>query len=458
MAVNLFDRALDAIVPGRRLRHVAALVFDTPLLLEPRKARQIALVVAARMRGTAVPDLGPIERQPSRRDRRDLVTEGGIALIDMTGLLVHRPGQMDADSTPLLSYEQLGLELAQAVQSPDVRGILLRVDSEGGETSGAFDLADQVFAARQRKPVWAVVADLGASAGYLIASAATRVIATQSATLGSIGVVFNRFDVTKSLEAEGVQVIQIAQGARKLDGSPVQPWREGSDEDTALRGYVQRFYGLFVDAVARYRGMTTEAVRATDAGVYVGADAVSIRLADEVASLDSSIARLATDISRPPAFPVPAIHQGGHMQPQDLAAALAAERQRTLAVLEVAGLVPGDRLKAAIVDGQTPEQLGAALHRVNRATDIEQRQQRLAALNGDEAALQPPTPLLAGAERGANEPPPLEVAYAARAFQQAQSELGHQIHISDAVAHVRRAMGLRTLWSTADVDRAHGVP
>ena len=75
--------------------------------------------------------------------------------------------------------------------NPSVRGVIMDVDSSGGEVGGLFDLVEQIGAikAASRKPLWAVANEGALSAAYAIASTADRLYVTQTGEVGSIGVV-----------------------------------------------------------------------------------------------------------------------------------------------------------------------------------------------------------------------------------------------------------------------------
>lgn len=89
----------------------------------------------------------------------------------------------------------------------------------GGEVAGAFDTAD-LIARREQKPVWALASDTACSAAYLLASACSRRLITQTGTVGSIGVLMAHRCVEKALEIAGVDVTLIYAGAHKVDGNP----------------------------------------------------------------------------------------------------------------------------------------------------------------------------------------------------------------------------------------------
>jgi signal peptide peptidase SppA len=402
-----------------RYQHIAALAFDQPLMIEPTKGRIIAHYLASRILGTMVlPDLrGVGEMRPARRE--GLQVENGIALIDVSGVLVNRAGQMDADSAPLLSYEQLTSEIEAAAADASIRGILLRLDSPGGEVGGVFDLAQRI---RQvEKPIWGIAAAQACSAAYLLGCATQRFFTSQEATTGSIGVVLNRFDVTKALDAEGIQVIQIAAGARKLDGSQVQPWKPGSDEEKALVSYVTSFYDLFVNAVATYRGLSAAAVRATDAGVFVGQASVSARLADEVGTIRGTLQKFSETLNNPmrspimsaqnadtPAAPtVPPVAAAPAPAPVPSVADPAqlrregaeAERQRIERITALA-LPSYEQLAAkAKADGTTVEAFAV----LQAEAQKQKSKAKLGSLRADEAALDAPAPVISGDAGGADE-------------------------------------------------------
>lgn len=391
-----------------RYQHVAALVFDQPVMIEPFKGRTIAQYLARRMLGAiALPAMRVGELQPARRET--LQVENGIAIIDVTGVLVNRAGQMDADSTPLLSYERLTSEIDAAAADSSIRGILLRIDSPGGESLGVFDLAARI---RQvDKPVWAIAAPQAASAAYLIGSAARRFFVSQDAMTGSIGVVLNRADITKALEAEGIQVIQIAAGARKLDGSHFQPWKPSSAEEKALVAYVTDYYDLFVKAVAGYRGVSEESVRATDAGVFVGQTGVQAGLADEVSTIRGTLQRFTetlntqprsptmsaandspTPAPTPAPAPVPAAPPAAIDPVQLRREGAEAERQR-LSRIDAVTLPGYEQLAAkAKADGVTPEAFT-----FQQAEEQKKRSKaKLTGLREDEARLDKPEPGVTG--------------------------------------------------------------
>ena len=102
-----------------------------------------------------------------------------VAVVQVVGTLANRVSWMDAMSG-MTSYETLAEEIDRLAADPAVDGILLEVDSFGGEAAGVFDVADRIAKARAAKPVYAVANQYALSAGYALLSQADRVFVPQS--------------------------------------------------------------------------------------------------------------------------------------------------------------------------------------------------------------------------------------------------------------------------------------
>lgn len=265
------------------LPHIAGRVFDTPLLIARAKLDTIMGVLMPRLRGEALPFA-----QGAVTASYDVTAEG-IAVIPVFGTLVRRTVGLEAQSG-LTSYASLGQQLAEAVADPKVKAILLDVDSPGGEAGGVFDLADQLFAARKAKPIWAVANEEAFSAAYAIAAAASKVYVSRTGGVGSIGVIAVHLDQSQAEADAGLKYTAIYAGARKNDLSPHEPLSDPAR--ASLQTEVDRVYEMFVATVARTRGLTPDAVKATEAGLFFGADAVAAGLADKLGIFDDALADL----------------------------------------------------------------------------------------------------------------------------------------------------------------------
>lgn len=272
------------------LPHVASRLFGAPLLIHRPKLDVILAVLGPRvgLSDLAAPSgYTPPERSPSRANAK-------VAVVPIHGTLVRRTIGLEAESG-LTSYAAIASQIDAALASPEVDAILLDVDSPGGESGGVFDLADRIRAAARVKPVWAVANDMAFSAAYALASAATKVFVSRTGGVGSIGVIAMHVDQSEKDAQDGVRYTAVFAGDRKNDLNPHEPI---SDEAHAfLKAEVNRVYGLFVETVARHRGIETSAVRDTEAGLFFGQAAVAIGLADAIGTFDVALSQLLDSVS-----------------------------------------------------------------------------------------------------------------------------------------------------------------
>jgi signal peptide peptidase SppA len=275
------------------LPRVASRVFGTPLMIARAKLEVILSVLAPRLTGSAP------EPAHTEADAAPLtsVTVERVAVISLIGTLVSRSGYLDAASG-LQSYGDIGNAIAEAMADPSVRGIILDVDSPGGEVGGLFDLIEQLRPARgtRAKPLWAVANESALSAAYAIASATDRLYVTRTGEVGSIGVVAVHVDESGADAKAGLSWTFVFAGERKVDGNAHEPL---SDRARAtIKADVDRLYSELCVLIATNRGLSTGTVRATDAAIYRGELALRAGLADRVGTLDLAIAEMVAELDR----------------------------------------------------------------------------------------------------------------------------------------------------------------
>lgn len=294
------------------LLRIADRVINRPLMIHPDKLGLIASILDGRIGidaaslGDGAPEqlkkinpsssrfVGNFElvdtKNPAAGRKPYRTTAEGVAIIPVMGSLINRGGWLDAMSG-ITSYEKLKFQIAAAARDNDVTSIVLDIDSPGGEAVGAFEVGDVVHQAARTKEVVAVVNGMMASAAYAIGAGATRIITTASGISGSIGVVMLHADYSVAIAKQGIKPTLIHAGARKVDGNPYEPLTK--EVRGELQAEIDRFYDLFVTSVAVGRaGMTEDAIRATEARTYIGADAVAVGLADAVGSFESVLSDL----------------------------------------------------------------------------------------------------------------------------------------------------------------------
>jgi signal peptide peptidase SppA len=289
--------------------HLASRLYGTPLLITRVKLDVILSVLGSRIGLSQTADAGRLDPTvidsatalPGSTDqaRSSVATSASaltsppasnIAVIPVHGTLVRRTVGLDAVSG-LTSYDGIGARLDTALNDPRIEGILLDIDSPGGEAGGVFELAQRIRAVNDSKPVWAHANDAAYSAAYAIAAAASRLTLSRTAGVGSIGVIALHVDQSVRDANDGLAFTAIHAGQRKNDFSPHAPL--SPQAAASLQNEVDRLYGIFVEHVATMRGMSSDAVCATEAGLLFGDAAVQAGLADAVIGLHDLLGEFA---------------------------------------------------------------------------------------------------------------------------------------------------------------------
>jgi signal peptide peptidase SppA len=273
------------------LPHVASRVFGSPLLIQPRKLDVILRVLGPRI-GLSGKAILPDDDEDDPTDRNPYtVTPDGIAVISVAGSLVRKSSFMDAYSG-LTSYAAIETEFLDAVTNPSVKGILLDIDSPGGECAGCMDLSDEIYKQRGSKPIYAIANESMFSAAYALGSAADKIYVTRTGGVGSIGVICLHVDQSGMDAQEGLKFTPIYAGDHKNDFTPHEPLAD--DVRNEMQAEVDRLYLMFVDTVARNRGISTQRVKDTQAALFWGPDAVKSGLADSAGNIGDALGALAS--------------------------------------------------------------------------------------------------------------------------------------------------------------------
>ena len=219
----------------------------------------------------------------------------GVQVLPVHGFPVSRGAHINACET-MTSYEGLRQQLRAAIADPLVERIVLDIDTPGGSAVGAFELAADIRAMSLIKPITGIVNFMAYSGGYLIGAACSELVVSQTSGVGSVGVIASHMERSKQLESAGVKVTTVYAGAHKNDLSPNEPLTDQSIR--VLNDLVQESYQLFTGAVSVYRGMSIEAVRATEAGLYRGQAAIAIGFADRLQTPQDAVDDLARAVAQ----------------------------------------------------------------------------------------------------------------------------------------------------------------
>jgi len=173
---------------------------------------------------------------------------------------------------------------------PMVRGVVLRIDSPGGDALASDLMHREIVRLRAEKPVIASFADVAASGGYYIASAADEIHAEAESLTGSIGVVGGKVDLSKLYERLGVVKESVARGARSGLFSEAKGF--SAPERRALGRELGEIYDIFLRRVADGRGLERDEVeRIAEGRVWSGAAARELGLVDRIGGPLESLAR-----------------------------------------------------------------------------------------------------------------------------------------------------------------------
>lgn len=189
----------------------------------------------------------------------------------------------------ILGYDDIADEMVNALANPDVKSIVLSVDSGGGAVSGVQDLADMIAEIDKIKPVVTHTSGMMASAAYWLGSSARKLYVTPTSESGSIGVISIHAERSKQLAEDGVKVTIIRSGKYKALANPYEPLSDVAKEQIQAKS--DKLYDMFLGYVAGRRNMSVAtADRSIGQGrTFLGEDAVNLGLADSLGNLGTAI-------------------------------------------------------------------------------------------------------------------------------------------------------------------------
>ena len=220
------------------------------------------------------------------------ITSDGIAIVSLQGPLM-KPWSKYGGTSTLFARSMI----RDAVKNPQVRGIMMHIDSPGGTVSGTHDLALEVQRASAQKPVYAHIDDLGASAAYWIASQASRITANATALVGSIGTYSVVHDFSKQAELTGIEVIVVSTGDFK--GAGVPGTKITDDQIAEIQNRVNDLNEFFIKGVSNGRDMDrADLEKLADGRVFIAKTARANGLIDRVTDFTSSYNDIVVDLNR----------------------------------------------------------------------------------------------------------------------------------------------------------------
>ena len=199
---------------------------------------------------------------------------------------------------PIMDIKEWMQEIDDLLESPQIKGVLINIDSPGGGLSQSIELSDAIARLVEQKKVIAYVSGTMASGSLYAALSAPKIIANRGAVIGSIGVLTSSIDASELLDKIGLKDQSINSGKYKQAGTPMRPWNDYEKE--FLQKLSDDSYSLFTRDVARARKLdTTKLSDWADAKVFLAHEALKLGLIDEVSDYYGAKIQMAQMVENP---------------------------------------------------------------------------------------------------------------------------------------------------------------
>ena len=216
-------------------------------------------------------------------------TTAKIAIIPIDGTIMNArsPGLLQSGENIVSLLTQ---QFREAEEDGSVKAVVLRLNSPGGTVTASDTLYDMVRGFRKRtgKPVIASVQEVAASGAYYVACSADEIVTQPTSVVGSIGVIFTTFDVVGTMDKIGVRSYTVKSGQLKDMGSPFKAMTPA--ERQVMQGLIDEYFARFRSIVQSNRKLSDDQTTAvTDGRVFSGEQAVALKLADRLGTLDDAL-------------------------------------------------------------------------------------------------------------------------------------------------------------------------
>ena len=215
--------------------------------------------------------------------------------------ILYATGEIDADSTSAegstdsVTPTTMRKAIRAAVDDPNVRAIVLRVDSPGGSAAAADEIWSMLKEADKKKPVTVSMGHEAASGGYYISCAGRRIMADPTTITGSIGVVGGKVVLKGALDWAGITIEPIDRGQHVEMMSMLRPFTD--EERTFIQKKMTEVYDTFTSRVAAARGAKVAQLDEVAQGrLFTGEQAKAVGLVDDVGTLNDAVRAAAKSV------------------------------------------------------------------------------------------------------------------------------------------------------------------
>lgn len=263
-------------------------ICSRPWAIMPDKLDEILAFIEAKQAGMTIDPAIVAQIQAAAPQQR---VSGAVAVLPLFGVISQRMNLMTEISGGT-STEKFVKQYRVFIEDPGIKALVLDVASPGGEAFGVEEASAQMFAMRGRKKVVAVSNSMMASAAYYLASAADEVVVSPSSLTGAIGTFSVHTELSKMNEKLGITKTMIKSGKFKGEGNDFEPLTE--EAFAAMQSIIDNYDDMFIKSMARNRGLPLATVRKGfgEGRILTAKEAVKAGLADRVATMDETIARL----------------------------------------------------------------------------------------------------------------------------------------------------------------------
>ncbi|KKS49246.1 MAG: Signal peptide peptidase SppA [Parcubacteria group bacterium GW2011_GWA2_45_15] len=219
-------------------------------------------------------------------DNYSLEDSCNVLALSANGILsTYIPEQTTDDWSDVSSSEYITDGILSAQDDPDIKAVLLSIDSSGGYGVAGEEIANALK--RLDKPSVAVIRTVGASAAYWAATGADKIYASKMSDVGSIAITASYLDETNKIAKEGYQYTELSSGKYKDLGDTGRPLTV--EERAIVLSDLRKAHEVFVQDVATNRNLELGEVEKLANGLtYVGTDALSYGLIDEIGDIASA--------------------------------------------------------------------------------------------------------------------------------------------------------------------------
>lgn len=267
-------------------------IFCKPCLITPQMHTEISRIFMTHVTGAAhEPESAAARQQFAARGTGKLPEglleiAGDVAILNISGPITQRISGFFKEMCGMTDLDDMMRAFRDAEASPRIRGILLNIDSPGGSVTGVPEFGNMI--AGCRKPVVAFTDSMCDSAAYWLAAGAKEIVATESSSVGCIGVYMAYLDRSRRMEMEGYEVELFKTGAFKGMGYPGTSLTE--EQRALLQAEVDDIHQWFTGHVSAHRQVSGEDT--FEGQDFTGREALKRGLIDMVGGFDDAMNEL----------------------------------------------------------------------------------------------------------------------------------------------------------------------